>query len=145
MKLTPESYDESPKRRRTLSRVLIGPAKDLRDPKLFHSLSLVAFLGVVGLAIVFFRVFVTFTLSQLGMSALWWRERSREPRWLRKFLINGVGCVFTALIPAADLGFHAETRTGIGADVVIELRRLCLEVAEIFPQAVFFAGHLVFI
>src|SRR5258705_11812131 len=43
-------------------------------------------------------VFVTFTLSQLGMSALWWRERSREPQWLRKFLINGVGCVFTALI-----------------------------------------------
>src|SRR4029077_14147734 len=42
--------------------------------------------------------FVTFTLSQLGMSALWWRERSSEPQWLRKFIINGVGCVFTALI-----------------------------------------------
>jgi amino acid transporter len=225
------------------------------------------------------NVFVTFTLSQLGMSALWWRERSREPQWLRKFLINGVGCVFTALILiltvtlkfdeggwvtvtitgavvalcylvrrhyrlvtkaveqleadllpdiyaaasvkvptkrdanaptavllvngfnglglatlmkiprlfkgqfhnvifvsvgevdasllkgqeevdqlerqiaddmyeycqlAADLGFHAEVRSGIGADVVMELRRLCLEVAQIFPQAVFFAGQLVF-
>ena len=45
---------------------------------------------------------------------------------------------------ATDLGFHAETRTGIGADVVIELRRLCLEVAELFPHAVFFAGQLVF-
>jgi hypothetical protein len=225
------------------------------------------------------NVFVTFTLSQLGMSALWWRERSREPQWLRKFLINGVGCVFTALILiltvtlkfdeggwvtvtitsavvalchlvrrhyrlvtkaveqleadllpdiyaaasvkvptkrdanaptavllvdgfnglglptlikiprlfkgqfhnvifvsvgeidasllegqeevdqlerqiaddmceycqlAADLCFHAEVRSGIGADVVMELRRLCLEVAQIFPQAVFFAGQLVF-
>lgn len=49
MKLTPESYDDLPTRRRTLSRVLIGPAKDLRDPHLFHSLSLVAFLAWVGL------------------------------------------------------------------------------------------------
>src|SRR6267154_1613128 len=225
------------------------------------------------------NVFVTFTLSQLGMSALWWRERRSEPNWLRKFLINGIGCVFTALILtltvtlkfdeggwvtvaitggvvaacymvrrhyrlvtkaveqlvadllpdiyaaasikvpiirdlnaptavllvngfnglglatlmkipklfkgqfhnvifvsvgevdasllkgqeevnqldrqiaddmleycqlATDLGFYAEFKTGLGADVVIELRRLCLEIAELFPQAVFFAGQLVF-
>src|SRR5216684_805389 len=225
------------------------------------------------------NVFVTFTLSQLGMSSLWWRERSSEPKWLREFMINGIGCVCTALILAvtvtlkfdeggwvtvaitggvvalcylvrrhyrlvtraveqleadllpdiyaaasvknpvirdlnaptavllvngfnglglatlmkiprlfkgqfhnmifvsvgevdasllkgpeevnqleqqiaddmfeycqlaADLGFHAEVRTGLGADVVMELRRLCLEVAQVFPQAVFFAGQLVF-
>ena len=224
------------------------------------------------------NVFVTFTLSQLGMSSLWWRERRDEPQWMRKFLINGIGCVFTALIliltvtlkfdeggwitvaitggvvtvcylvrrhysvvtkaveqleanilpdffaaavkkpvrrdpdaPAAvllvngfnglglatlmkiprlfkgqfhnvifvsvgevdasllkgqeevdqrereiaddmleycqlatDLGFHAEFKTGLSADVVMELRRLCLEVAIVFPQAVFFAGQLVF-
>src|SRR5260370_11817435 len=44
-----ESRDDSPKQKRTLSRVLIGPARDLRDPDLFHSLSLVAFLARVGL------------------------------------------------------------------------------------------------
>src|ERR1700751_4581872 len=44
-----EPHDDSPKRKRTLSGVLIGPARDLRDPKLFHSLSLVAFLAWVGL------------------------------------------------------------------------------------------------
>ena len=44
------------------------------------------------------NVFVTFTLSQLGMSAHWWQERAREPKWLRKLAINGVGCSFTALI-----------------------------------------------
>src|SRR5712664_1305660 len=44
-----ESHDDSPKERRTLTRVLIGPARDLRDPQLFHSLSLVAFLAWVGL------------------------------------------------------------------------------------------------
>jgi hypothetical protein len=45
---------------------------------------------------------------------------------------------------ATDLGFHAEVKTGLGADVVMELQRLCLEVAELFPHAGFFAGQLVF-
>src|SRR5271168_1331039 len=40
------------------------------------------------------NVFVTFTLSQLGMSVHWWQERKSEPRWLHKMLINGVGCTF---------------------------------------------------
>src|SRR5260370_31364274 len=44
------------------------------------------------------NVFVTFTLSQLGMSVHWWQERAREPNWRRKLAINGVGCLFTALI-----------------------------------------------
>src|SRR5579885_815706 len=44
------------------------------------------------------NVFITFTLSQLGMSVHWWRERKREPRWRRKLAINGVGCSFTGLI-----------------------------------------------
>src|SRR6266404_6134924 len=44
-----EPRDDSPKGKRTLSRVLMGPARDLRDPELFHSLSLVAFLAWVGL------------------------------------------------------------------------------------------------
>src|SRR6202171_1697001 len=41
--------DESTREKRTFSRVLIGPARDLHDPQLFHSLSLVAFLAWVGL------------------------------------------------------------------------------------------------
>jgi hypothetical protein len=224
------------------------------------------------------NVFITFTLSQLGMSALWWRERHNEPKWMRKLLVNGVGCVFTALILlltvtlkfdqggwvtvaitggviaacfivrrhyervfkaieqleadilpeiyaaekktlpprdtaartavllvngfnglglatlmsisrlfkrqfqnlvfvsvgeidsallkgpeelnrlqqevaddlaeycrlAADLGFHSELRTGLGADVLTELRILCLDVVREFPHSVFFAGQLVF-
>src|SRR6266849_7271801 len=35
--------------RRTISTLLIGPARDVRDPEIFHSLSLVAFLAWVGL------------------------------------------------------------------------------------------------
>src|SRR4029077_14800825 len=45
---------------------------------------------------------------------------------------------------AADLGFHAELRTGLGPDVVMELQRLCIEVAYQFSNSVFFAGQLVF-
>jgi Amino acid permease len=224
------------------------------------------------------NVFITFTLSQLGMTVHWWMARREEPRWKRKLLINGIGCTFTGLILvvtvtlkfyeggwvtvvmtgglvaicysvrrhyeyvrkaieqleadvlpeifaaaekvpatrepeaptavllvngfnglglatlttiprlfngqfhnivfisvaevdsnqlkgpevvqrleqevaddlmeycrfAADLGFHPELRTSIGPDVVVELRRLCLEVAREFPHAVFFAGKLVF-
>jgi Amino acid permease len=224
------------------------------------------------------NVFVTFTLSQLGMSKLWWKRRQQDPKWMRKLVVNGTGCIFTALIllltvtlkfyeggwvtiaitatviaacyavrrhyqlvataveqleadilpqiysaaeqapgerdpnaPTAvllvngfsglglatlmmiprlfggqfrnvvfvsvgevdssllkgpeevtqleqqvaddlleycrlaeHLGFHAQTRTGLGAEVVTELRRLCLEVVREFPQPVFFAGQLVF-
>jgi len=224
------------------------------------------------------NVFITFTLSQLGMTVHWWQVRGKEPRWKHKLLINGVGCMFTGLILvvtvtlkfdeggwvtvvmtggmvaacmivqahyqsvrkaieqleadvlpeifaavekapaerdpeaptaallvngfnglglatlttvqrlfggqfrnvvfvgvgevdsallkgpeevrhleqqiaddmieychfAADLGFHPELRTAIGPDVVFELHRLCLEVANEFPHTVFFAGKLVF-
>jgi hypothetical protein len=45
---------------------------------------------------------------------------------------------------ATDLGLHSELRVSIGPDVVLELRKLCLEVAHEFPQAVFFAGKLIF-
>ncbi len=44
-----EPRDEPSRKKRTLSNVVIGPARDLRDPRLFHSLSLVAFLAWVGL------------------------------------------------------------------------------------------------
>jgi K+ transporter len=234
----------------------------------------------VGVLVVLYaiNVFITFTLSQLGMSRLWWQRRRQDPKWARKIAVNGTGCIFTALILlltvtlkfyeggwvtiaitagviaccycvrrhyqrvagaiaqleadilpqiyaaaeahpgprdpkaptavllvngfsglglatlmaiprlfggqfrnmvfvsvgevdsallkgadeviqleqqvsddlaeycrlAADLGYHAELRTGLGPEVVTELRRLCLQVAREFPNAVFFAGQLVF-
>lgn len=49
------------------------------------------------------NVFVTFTLSQLGMTTHWWRARKSERRWRRKLAINGVGCLFTALILALTI------------------------------------------
>ncbi len=54
------------------------------------------------------NVFVTFTLSQLGMSVHWWTERHREPLWIRRLAVNGIGCIFTALILmlTVTLKFH---------------------------------------
>ena len=234
----------------------------------------------VGILVILYaiNVFVTFTLSQLGMSVHWWRERKNDPKWRRRLFINGIGCMFTfaillltltlkfdeggwvtvlitgALISicyavhrhyarvrraieqletevlpqlyqtekkapapydpdaptaailvngfnglglatlltitrlfhdqfrnvvfvsvgevdsallkgpeevkalddriaedlqeycrfAGDLGLHPELRSAIGPDVVLELRRLCLEIAHEFTQVVYFAGKLVF-
>jgi hypothetical protein len=41
------------------------------------------------------NVFITFSLSQLGMVRHWWSERGTEPRWKRKILVNGFGLMLT--------------------------------------------------
>ncbi|MGP8052599.1 MAG: APC family permease, partial [Limisphaerales bacterium] len=41
------------------------------------------------------NVFITFSLSQLGMVRHWWLERTKEPRWKSKILINGIGLLLT--------------------------------------------------
>ncbi len=43
------------------------------------------------------NVFLTFTLSQLGMSVHWWQVRRQDPSWRRRFAINGVGFLLTGL------------------------------------------------
>jgi len=37
------------------------------------------------------NVFITFSLSQMGMVRHWWRNRSAYPLWRRKMLINSIG------------------------------------------------------
>src|SRR5208337_2993954 len=38
---------------------------------------------------------------------------------------------------ASNLGFHSTVRLGLGTDVVLELRRMCLQVAQEFPSRSF--------
>jgi Amino acid permease len=45
---------------------------------------------------------------------------------------------------AHDLGMPATSRFALGTEAVAEAERLCLEVAREFPQAVFFAGKMIF-
>jgi amino acid transporter len=44
------------------------------------------------------NVFITFSLSQLGMVRHWWREDRDAPGWTRKIAVNGVGLVLTTFI-----------------------------------------------
>ena len=57
--------------------------------------------GAIDVLVVLYsiNVFITFSLSQLGMVIHWWQERRAEPRWLRKLAINGFGLALTALHP----------------------------------------------
>ncbi len=41
------------------------------------------------------NVFITFSLSQLGMVRHWWQERNADPAWVRKLAINGFGLALT--------------------------------------------------
>ncbi len=56
--------------------------------------------GRVSILVVLYsiNVFLTFTISQLGMCRHWLQIRSQESRWLRKFLINGFGLTLTFFI-----------------------------------------------
>jgi len=47
------------------------------------------------------NVFITFTLSQLGMVRHWWRERGAEPAWKKKLAVNGAGLLLTSFILAS--------------------------------------------
>jgi len=41
------------------------------------------------------NVFITFSLSQLGMVRHWWLDRAGTPAWKRKLFINGIGFLLT--------------------------------------------------
>ena len=75
-----------------------------RDGIWFMGLTSLGFLlytqGRVSLLVVMYsiNVFLTFTLSQLGMCRHWWEVRRTEGIWLRKFCINGLGLLLTGTI-----------------------------------------------
>jgi len=44
------------------------------------------------------NVFITFSISQLGMVRHWWIERVKLKHWRRKLAINGIGFILTSFI-----------------------------------------------
>ena len=44
------------------------------------------------------NVFITFSLSLLGMSKHWIQDRHKEPRWLRRLFVHGIGFVLCVSI-----------------------------------------------
>ncbi len=49
------------------------------------------------------NVFLTFTLTQLGMCVHWWQERNANPAWKKKMAINGMGLLMTLSILIATV------------------------------------------
>ncbi len=47
------------------------------------------------------NVFLTFSLSQLGMCVHWWQVRREDPAWRRHLAINGLGLALTATLLVA--------------------------------------------
>jgi amino acid transporter len=66
--------------------------------------------GAVPLLVVMYsiNVFLTFTLSQIGMTRHWLQSRERDRRWARRGLVNAAGAVLTAtiLVMTATLKFR---------------------------------------
>ena len=75
-----------------------------RDGIWFMGLASMGFLlythGDVSLLVVMYsiNVFLTFTLSQLGMCRHWWDVRNSQSVWLRKLCVNGLGLLLTGTI-----------------------------------------------
>jgi hypothetical protein len=67
----------------------------------FAALLVVLFTGAsVDVLVVLYsiNVFITFSLSQLGMVRHWWQLRAQERKWGRKIVINGTGLLLTGSI-----------------------------------------------
>lgn len=56
--------------------------------------------GSVALLVVLYsiNVFITFSISQLGMVKHWWIERGKLDHWKRKLSVNGIGFILTSFI-----------------------------------------------
>lgn len=56
--------------------------------------------GAVNFLIVLYsiNVFITFTLSQLGMVRHWWDKRKSGEKWVKKLIVNGIGLLLTSFI-----------------------------------------------
>jgi hypothetical protein len=64
----------------------------------FAALLVIQFTGAsVNVLVVLYsiNVFITFSLSQLGMVRHWWQDRANTPRWKKKLFINGFGLLLT--------------------------------------------------
>jgi len=72
------------------------------------------------------NVFVTFTLSQLGMTVHWWKVRKSERNWIRKILVNGIGAFMTASILILTLTLKFDEGGWVTVLITAALIGLCL-------------------
>ena len=88
--------------------------------------------GAVKILIVMYsiNVFMTFTLSQMGMVRHWWNARVTHPHWRRRFLLALLGTsvtafilVVTSVIKFAQCGWVTLAVTGVIVGICFLVRR----------------------
>ncbi|HXQ22250.1 MAG TPA: APC family permease [Candidatus Acidoferrales bacterium] len=136
-------------------RVLASMAVDSWVPHRFYQLSdrLVTkngtmLMGMAALGILFYtqgevrllvvlysiNVFLTFTLSQLGMCIHWWQVRREEPRWGRRLAVNGLGLLLTSAILAVTLSLKFAEGGWVTAVITSALIVTCLWIRRHYDQ-----------
>src|SRR5208283_4536563 len=80
------------------------------------------------------NVFVTFTLSQLGMTTHWWKVRGAERNWIRKIIVNGIGTFMTASILILTLTLKFDEGGWVTVLITGALIGLCLLVKHHYDQ-----------
>jgi hypothetical protein len=88
------------------------------------------------------NVFVTFTLSQLGMTVHWWTARKSERNWIRKILVNGIGAFMTASILILTLALKFDEGGWVTVLITGALIGLCLLVKRHYERVEKAIGEL---
>ncbi len=137
-------------------RVLANMALDSWVPRRFYQLSErlvtqdgILLMGGAALALLFYtngevqilvvlysiNVFLTFSLSQLGMCRHWWTERRQEPSWRKHLVINGVGLLLTTSILIATVALKFEAGGWITMAITSTVIGLCLYIRHHYTIA----------
>jgi hypothetical protein len=94
--------------------------------------------GSVALLVVLYsiNVFITFTISQVGMVRHWWMVRKTQLQWKRKLAINGIGLILTSFILVSvivlkfrDGGWVTLLITGVLIFLAITIKRHYFRIA----------------
>lgn len=83
------------------------------------------------------NVFITFTISQVGMVKHWWTMRKKEVRWKQKLAINGIGLFMTSFILASVIilkfgqgGWVTIVITGVLIFIAVNIKRHYFKTAK---------------
>jgi amino acid transporter len=92
--------------------------------------------GEVRLLVVLYsiNVFLTFTLSQLGMCIHWWQCRRDERRWRRRLAINGLGLCLTSAILIVTLLLKFREGGWVTAVITSALIATCVWIRRHYTQ-----------
>ncbi|MGE0682691.1 MAG: APC family permease [Candidatus Binatia bacterium] len=136
--------------------VLANMALDSWVPRRFYQLSErlvtqdgVLLMGGAALALLFYtkgnvhllvvlysiNVFLTFSLSQLGMCRHWWDERRRDPSWFKRFTMNGAGLVLTSFILVATVTLKFRAGGWVTVVLTSGVIGLCLYINRYYRRA----------